>query len=133
MQLIPASALGERAYLALDVVQYSPRGVSVPGNVIVFRHAGHIYAYRNLCMHMRQPLDGQVKAIFDAEGRWLRCSMHGFLFEPDTGECISPVCAGQSLPQIKIVEEAGWIALKEKNMQVLRIHQHANACAAEVV
>jgi nitrite reductase/ring-hydroxylating ferredoxin subunit len=73
-------------------------------------------------MHMHKPLTCMQDAIFDRERRWLRCSMHGFVFEPQTGICRSPVCEGQSLQSIKVAEEHGMIVFKEKHLQILDIH-----------
>ena len=34
--------------------------------------------------------------------KYLRCSMHGFIFDPKTGECQSPVCLGQRLQVLRL-------------------------------
>jgi hypothetical protein len=52
--------------------------------------------------------------------------MHGFLFEPINGVCISPVCEGQALKKINVVEKADLIVFKEKQLQVLAVHLPAN-------
>lgn len=122
MQILPAEALAEKAFLTVDVRLNSTSTRSSQANVVVFRYLGRVYAYVNHCMHMHKPLNCQQDAIFDAERRWLRCSMHGFIFEPETGVCISPVCEGQALQAIKVIEQDGMIVFKEKYLQILTVN-----------
>lgn len=122
MQILAADALDENAYLTVDVLLNSTSTRSSQANVLVFRYQHKVYAYVNHCMHMHRPLNCQQDAIFDAERRWLRCSMHGFIFEPETGVCISPVCEGQALQAIKVAEQDGMIVFKEKHLQILTVN-----------
>ncbi len=121
MHIIAAQDLAEKAFLSVEVLL--KRGSLRPRklNVIVFRFNGEVYAYVNHCMHMHRPLNCSEDAIFDANLQYLRCSMHGFLFEPESGTCISPVCEGQKLQAFKVVEEAGKLVFKEKSLQVLKV------------
>jgi len=122
MPNLPAEALSETSFVTVDVLLHSQTPRARRANVLVFRYRGRLYAYVNHCMHMHRPLNCQEDAVFDAERRWLRCSMHGFIFEPDTGICRSPVCEGQALQAIKVAEEEGLIVFKEKQLQVLAVH-----------
>lgn len=121
MQILAAEALDDHAFLTVDVLLNSTSSRSRQANVVVFRYQGQVYAYVNHCMHMHKPLNCQEDAIFDADRRWLRCSMHGFIFEPETGVCISPVCEGQALQAIKVAEQDGMIVFKEKQLQILTV------------
>ena len=69
-------------------------------------------------MHMHRPLNGEQDAIFDDSGRYLRCSMHGFVFEPTTGECQSPVCLGQRLQALRLQVIDGIVYFAEKHVQL---------------
>lgn len=122
MQILAADALDENAFLTVDVLLNSTSTRSSQANVLVFRYQGQVYAYVNHCMHMHRPLNCQQDAIFDTERRWLRCSMHGFIFEPETGMCVSPVCEGQALQAIKVAEQDGMIVFKEKHLQILTVN-----------
>jgi len=86
---------------------------------IIFRYKTKIYAYVNHCMHMQRALDCQEDSVFDMTGKLLRCSMHGFVFEPSTGECLSPVCAGQKLQGIKLAECDGKVYFADKLVNLL--------------
>ncbi len=121
--VLASGALPEKAFFTVDVVLRCKSPAPQRANVLVFRYLGKVYAYVNHCMHMQRPLNCLQDAIFDSEQRWLRCSMHGFIFEPETGICISPVCEGQALQSIKIGEEAGMIAFQEKHLQVLAVRR----------
>jgi nitrite reductase/ring-hydroxylating ferredoxin subunit len=98
--------LAEGAYLRLAVA-YTGEQISV----LVFRYKGRCLAYRNRCVHMPRELDCEKSGIFDTTGQYLRCSMHGIVYDPLTGESVSSICNGQRLTPIGIVEdEAGvWI------------------------
>jgi nitrite reductase/ring-hydroxylating ferredoxin subunit len=122
MPHIAAATLTEKAFLTVDVLLNNKSTRPIRANVLVIRFGGQVYAYVNHCMHMHRPLNCQRNDFFDKEKRWLRCSMHGFIFEPETGVCISPVCAGQALQAIKIVELDGMIVFKEKHISVLALH-----------
>lgn len=85
-----------------------------PSSVIVFRHNGECLAYRNLCVHMPRALDCEEDMIFDATGRLLRCSMHGIVYEPETGTSVSDICWGKKLTPVKVeeTEDGIWICDK---------------------
>ena len=87
-----------------------------PVSVIIFAFDGIAYAYVNHCMHMHRPLNCEQDAIFDETGTYLRCSMHGFLFDPKSGACLSPVCFGQSLQAIRLQESDGVLYFAEKHL-----------------
>jgi nitrite reductase/ring-hydroxylating ferredoxin subunit len=87
-----------------------------PTSAILFMFEGQAYAYINHCMHMHRPLNCEQDAIFDETGKYLRCSMHGFIFEPKTGECQSPVCLGQRLQALRLTEIDGMLFFAEKHL-----------------
>lgn len=105
----PGEELGEGAYLRLEI-GYAGEAISV----IVFRYRGSCLAYRNLCVHMPRELDCEQDMIFDASGRYLRCSMHGIVYEPRSGESVSEICAGKRLTPISVVEDATGIWIDDR-------------------
>lgn len=121
MQALSSEVLAESGFVTVDVVLHSQTARARRANVLVIRYRGRVYAYVNHCMHMHRPLNCQEDAVFDAERRWLRCSMHGFIFEPDSGICRSPVCEGQALQAVKVAEAGGLIVFKEKQLQILAV------------
>ncbi len=105
-----SSALANNSYVGFDVVY---RGEA--RKAIVVRHQGIAYAYLNQCVHMPRTLDCEQCNVFDESGRYIRCTMHGLIYEPDTGMCRSDICAGESLTALKIDERDGTIFLIEKH------------------
>ncbi|MEQ1530118.1 MAG: Rieske 2Fe-2S domain-containing protein [Methylococcales bacterium] len=133
MHILAVDDLSEQDFVTVDVLLNTKSGRASAANVLVFRFAGQVFAYVNHCMHMHKALTCQEYAIFDEQRRWLRCSMHGFIFEPQTGVCVSPVCEGQKLQSIRVAEEHGMIVFKEKHLQVLAVHKCADAMTQEVL
>jgi nitrite reductase/ring-hydroxylating ferredoxin subunit len=82
--------------------------------VVVFRYKGQCLAYRNLCVHMPRELDCEQDMIFDETGQYLRCSMHGIVYDPLSGECASEICAGKKLTPIALVEDADGIWFNDR-------------------
>lgn len=72
------------------------------------RYLGKVHAYLNRCVHLPMEMDFQVNRFFDASGRWLICSTHAALYEPDTGVCVSGPCAG-TLVKIELSEAQGMV------------------------
>lgn len=80
---------------------------------LVVRFEGTVYAYINRCVHMPRRLDCEQKRIFDASGRYLRCSMHGIVYVPQTGASVSTMCEGERLRAVEVYEEGGEIGLAD--------------------
>lgn len=65
------------------------------------------YAYVNSCPHTGVSLNWQKEQFFSFDTLFLQCSLHGALFEPDSGLCIRGPCAGASLKPIPVFIEDG--------------------------
>lgn len=74
---------------------------------LVVRFDGKVYAYINRCVHMPRRLDCEQKKVFDDSGRYLRCSMHGIVYTPETGTSVSAMCEGEQLRALDVYEEDG--------------------------
>jgi nitrite reductase/ring-hydroxylating ferredoxin subunit len=120
---IPSTLLTENDFLTADIVLRRRSGKTDIANILLFQFNGSVYAYLNHCMHMQRPLNCQEDAIFDRERQRLRCSMHGFVFEPETGLCLSPVCEGQKLQQIKLIEQDGMFGLHDKQAEITAVYR----------
>jgi nitrite reductase/ring-hydroxylating ferredoxin subunit len=44
--------------------------------------------------------------------------MHGITYKPETGECLSEICAGKSLTQLRVEERDGVVYLVDKRAQL---------------
>lgn len=73
----------------------------------VVRHRGAVRAFVNCCPHRFAELDWLPGRFFDDAGLYLVCSMHGALFEADTGSCVAGPCAGEALEPLACEERDG--------------------------
>ena len=106
--------LVEGAYLRIEATY-----AGVPTSVLVFRYKGKCLAYRNLCVHMPRELDCEKDMIFDETGQYLRCSMHGIVYDPLTGESLSTMCNGERLTPVRIMEDEEGVWIKDKRVKPL--------------
>ena len=104
--------LAERAYV-IQPVLYAGKSHSC----IVLRFDGKLYAYLNQCVHMPKRLDCESNTVFDAQRALLRCSMHGIVYAPETGESLSTLCQGERLQALRVSEEDGQITIIDKRVQ----------------
>lgn len=109
----PSIALAELGSRRLSILY---RGE--PREAILVRFQGAIYGYLNQCVHMPRELDCEQRHVFDQTGSSIRCSMHGITYKPETGECLSAICAGKLLTQLRVEERDGVIYLVDKRAQL---------------
>lgn len=86
-----------------------------PRALIVVRHGAETRAYLNSCPHQGVRLDWQPGVFLDVEGRHLQCSMHGALFNPHDGLCVSGPCAGRALLKVPLVERDGLLGVAARS------------------
>ena len=86
---------------------------------ILIRHQGHVSCYLIQCVHMPRRLNCEDPYVFDDTGRYLRCSMHGIVYEPASGLCRSDICLDQQLTSLAVVERDGEVFLKDKNASLV--------------
>ncbi|MFK4754433.1 Rieske (2Fe-2S) protein [Oceanobacter antarcticus] len=104
--------LTEGGYQLVDVIY-----ANEPSSVVIFRHQGTCLAYRNLCVHMPRRLDCEKDMIFDRSGKNLRCSMHGIIYDPVSGESISAICNGEKLTPVKVLENDDGVWITDKRVK----------------
>ena len=79
-------------------------GINVKDAFLV-KFKNQYYAYENSCPHTGVNLNWQEGQFFSFDGLYLQCSLHGALFEPDSGRCVSGPCKNECLQVINIVIE----------------------------
>jgi len=77
----------------------------------VIRHQGTAYGWLNACRHQPAQLDWKDGEFFDVAGLHLVCSMHGALYQPDSGLCVAGPCRGAKLIAVPIIEAEGEVRL----------------------
>ncbi len=88
-------------------------------SVLICRLQGNIRAYLNQCVHMPRALDSEKNSVIDASGKYLRCSMHGIVYDPNTGESLSTLCTGERLKSIRLVVDEQGVWIKDKRVMPL--------------
>lgn len=109
----PSAALAELGSRRFSILY---RGE--PREAILVRFQGTAYGYLNQCVHMPRELDCEHCHVFDQAGSSIRCSMHGITYRPETGECLSEICAGESLTQLRVEERDGVVYLVDKRARL---------------
>lgn len=63
----------------------------------VVRRGDGVRGYVDRCPHAGLPLAKTLDDYMADGGRYIACSWHGALFDPETGDCVGGPCAGQRL------------------------------------
>ena len=79
--------------------------------IFLLRHGDEIKAYVNSCPHTGANLNWQDGMFLDSEKSYIQCTIHGALFEKDSGLCVHGPCARQHLESIDIIIENGKVLL----------------------
>jgi nitrite reductase/ring-hydroxylating ferredoxin subunit len=87
-----------------DAVRFTVERGGESRPAFAIRYRGRVHAYVNACAHLGIELDWEPGRIFDREGRWLMCAMHGALYEPETGACAAGPCNG-GLFKLPVIEK----------------------------
>ena len=62
-------------------------------------------AYLNRCAHIPSEMDWQPGQFWDQDKRFIICSVHGALYDPPNGQCVSGPCMGAQLQPIALIEK----------------------------
>lgn len=99
----------ERIFLAAldEMSEFNCKGFSL--NIddetlegFLVRQNGKVFGYRNSCPHVGAPLDWMPDRFLDADGKYIQCSMHGALFEPESGLCVQGPCVSRHLEKLQV-------------------------------
>lgn len=90
----------------------SEHGREVPAFVIRFHDQP--YAYVNQCGHIPAELDWRPGELFDDSKLYLICSIHGALYAPETGRCLTGRCEGKGLKALPVSEAGGNVYLDQE-------------------
>jgi len=79
----------------------------------VVRRGALVRAYANHCPHAGFPLNSSPHGFLAPGASLILCSMHGALFEIETGRCVSGPCEGLGLRALPVRVEHGYVMLEE--------------------
>lgn len=94
-------------------VRFSVNKGDRPADAFAVRFSGTVRAYLNECGHIPAQLDWRPGEFFDDSKLYLICSVHGALYAPDTGLCLSGRCAGRGLRALPVSEIDNRVYLTE--------------------
>jgi nitrite reductase/ring-hydroxylating ferredoxin subunit len=73
-----------------------------PRSGFIVRRGPAVFAYRNVCPHAGNPLHWKPHAFLTRARDRIMCSVHGAVFEIDTGMCVGGPCPGRSLSPLRV-------------------------------
>jgi nitrite reductase/ring-hydroxylating ferredoxin subunit len=80
----------------------------------VVRVSSGVRAYVNRCAHLHYPLNYTPNGFLTGDRSMILCSVHGALFEKQTGYCVAGPCYGQSLIGLPVRIESGYVLLADE-------------------
>ncbi len=63
----------------------------------VVRRGETVHGYVDRCPHAGLPLAQRLDDYLTPDGRFIACSWHGAIFDPNDGRCVGGPCAGDKL------------------------------------
>jgi nitrite reductase/ring-hydroxylating ferredoxin subunit len=90
-----------KAY-SFDVLQYRQ-----PARAFALRFEGQVVAYLNRCAHVPTEMDWQEGEFLDGDKQFIMCSIHGAVYDPRTGRCVTGMCGRMGLTKIEVQEHDG--------------------------
>lgn len=103
LPLCPSVELAERGKAhSFDVLHHRQ-----PVRAFALRFDGQVVAYLNRCAHVPTEMDWQEGEFLDGNKQYIMCSIHGAVYDPLTGRCVSGRCGRMGLTKIDIEEKAG--------------------------
>lgn len=88
-------------------------GRDIPAFAI--RFGDQVFGYLNECGHVPARLDWLAGEFWDDSKLYLICSIHGALYSPETGRCVSGRCQGKGLKSLVLHEIDGQIFLEQES------------------
>ena len=80
--------------------------------LFLIKKEGKVYAYENKCPHAGINLEWQDDDFLDPDKAHIQCSVHGALFNIESGDCMGGPCNGNGLTSLEIeVDSDGNILL----------------------
>jgi len=78
----------------------------------VVRRGDSLVAYRNVCPHAGNPLNWKPHAFLTRARDQIMCSVHGAVFEIESGLCTGGPCPGRSLTALPVEVVEGLVTVR---------------------
>jgi nitrite reductase/ring-hydroxylating ferredoxin subunit len=90
--------------ITFDVLHYRE-----PARAFALRFEGQVVSYLNRCVHVPTEMDWQDGEFLDMDRQFIMCSIHGAVYEPDTGRCAGGPCGRGKLTALQVQERDGQV------------------------
>ena len=80
-----------------------------PARAFVLRFDGRLVAYLNRCLHVPTEMDWQYGEFLDSGKEFIMCSIHGAVYDPLSGRCVTGMCGRMGLTKIEVQEREGQV------------------------
>lgn len=78
----------------------------------IVKKDNQVYGYQNKCPHAGINLEWRPDDFLDMDKALIQCSVHGALFQIESGDCVAGPCNGNNLQPVQLeVEQNGDIFL----------------------
>lgn len=104
-RLCAAADLAERGKAVVFDVQHFRQ----PARAFALRFEGQVVAYLNRCVHVPTEMDWQEGEFLDMNRELIMCSIHGAVYEPQTGRCAGGPCGRGKLTALRVQEHDGQV------------------------
>lgn len=105
LPLCDSDLLSERGRAhSFDVLQWGQ-----PTRAFALRFEGRVVAYLNRCAHVPTEMDWQEGEFLDRDKRYIMCSIHGAVYDPLSGRCVTGMCGRMGLIKIEVEERDGQV------------------------
>jgi nitrite reductase/ring-hydroxylating ferredoxin subunit len=104
-RLCAAADLAERGKAVVFDVQHFRQ----PARAFALRFEGQVVAYLNRCLHVPTEMDWQEGEFLDMNREFIMCSIHGAVYEPQTGRCAGGPCGRGKLTALRVQELDGQV------------------------
>jgi nitrite reductase/ring-hydroxylating ferredoxin subunit len=94
-----------------DALGFPLDGTGEAHTAFVVRKGTTLVAYRNVCPHAGNPLHWKPHAFLSKQRDLILCSVHGAIFDIETGRCIGGPCPGRSLAPLRVTVESGQVVV----------------------
>ncbi len=80
-----------------------------PATAFALRFDGQVVAYLNRCAHVPTEMDWQEGEFLDSRKEFIICSIHGAVYHPLDGRCVTGMCGRIGLTKLDVRECDGQV------------------------
>lgn len=80
-----------------------------PATAFALRYDGQVVSYLNRCAHVPTEMDWQEGEFLDSRKEYIICSIHGAVYHPQDGRCVTGMCGRFGLTKLDVRESDGQV------------------------